>query len=1199
MKHKMVTRIITSIMAVGLVGAMLVAPITSYGAESQNVGGGYSITGQLKSIGYATELYNASNGLPTSDANCIYASDEGYIWIGSYSGIIRYDGTTFERQDPSTGMANGKTIFEDSKHRLWIGTNDNGVVLIDGNTTTHITYLDGLPASTIRSFAEDSQGRIIIATTSGICSYGENGKITLVESTKLVDEYITRIVADSEGTIYGNTRNGDFFKITDNAVSEYYKGKDMGYGKVTSIFADPSQAGKVYMGNNNGQIFYGTFGQNASSMELFDASPAININYITYATGRIWVAAEDIVGYINENKQFVVLDNIPLDSAIEMVTEDYQGNIWMASTRQGVAKIVTNNFQDITEKTDLSNEVVNTTCIYHDMLYVGTDKNLQILDKNNQPVTNELTEFLEDTRIRCIKEDASDNLWIATYTNGKGLVCYTSSGQIKSYNESNGFLNNGVRCITLAKDGSLLVGTNGGVAIMKNGNMVKTITENNGLQNTVCLTVEEDEDGDIFIGTDGDGLYVFDKDGYDRFGRGDGFTSDVILRIKRDEKHGVIWIITSNSIEYFKSGRICQINNFPYTNNFDIFWGNNDNLWILSSFGIFCVDAMDMLNLENFDYELYDTAKGLSSVPTGNAFSYLDSEGNLYIAGRTGVSKVNIDNFYSGSAEVRVDVKSIYINDTQVLPDADGKYVIPSNAGRIQIKPAVFNYTLSNPIVRVYLEGAQDQGITAHQNELTTLEYTGLSYGNYVLHIQILDETGNEVLQDVTYDVEKKPHPTELLVVKVLLLAFLALIAGFVVWRVMTGTIIRKQYKEIQAAKEEAERANGAKSRFLANMSHEIRTPINTIMGMDELIMREDSKDVPKPYVSAMTSYARDIKEASESLLGLINDILDLSKIESGKMNLVEHTYVVEDQIRSIVRMIRVRSDQKGLRFDLDIDENIPSRLYGDMEKIKQIVLNLLTNAVKYTDNGGFTLKIHVLERDEEKCKLQYLVKDTGIGIKPEEIEKLFSAFERLDEENNSSIQGTGLGLDISRQFTELMGGEIKCESTYGEGSTFIFNITQHIVDADPMGKFEEDKEVVKTDSYVPSFVAPEGAVLVVDDNPVNLTIIKGLLAATKVFVSTASSGEECLEKLKEGSFNVVILDIMMPGMDGFETVEHIRAKYPDLPVYALSANILGGEEYYVGRGFNGYLEKPINTFALEQAIRRHLPDDIVMEMDS
>ena len=1165
--------------------------------SGEKTGGGYAVTGQLSGIGYAARLYNATNGLPTSDANTILAASDGYIWIGGYSGLIRYDGNTFERQDSSGGLTNAKVLFEDSNRRLWVGTNDNGFVVVERDRSTHFTYKDGLPSSTIRAFAESSDGNVFVGSTNGVSYIDKDMGFHALNDPQLNNEYIIRMVSDAAGTVFGNTRDGDAFCIEGTKVTAYYHGGDLGIGSITTIFADPKTPGSVYLGTESSKIYYGSFADNFAGLREIDVSPVSNISYISYASGRIWVLSNTTIGYLDENEQLHVLEDIPLNSSIDTMTEDYQGNLWFTSSRQGVMKVVTNNFQDITEYARLEEEVVNSTYLHDGLLYIGTDKGLQLIDNSSyRRIENSLTEFIGDARIRCIESDNDGNIWLSTYTGGLGLVCLTKDGEIISYNEDNGLVNNGTRCTVIGLDGSVLECTSGGLVIIKDGGIVRTIGAESGISNTVFLTAADDSDGKIYIGTDGDGIYIIDGNKISRMGREDGLTSDVILRIKRDEKRGVFWIVTSNSVEYMKDGVITHVQSFPYTNNYDIYSDDNDNVWILSSSGIYCAKADDLIAGGEFEYRLYNTEDGLPSVPTANAVSAKDSEGNLYIAGRAGVSKVNINNFFDQSGDIKLGVKSVLCSSGEIKPDSDGSFTIPAVKGRIQIRISVLNYKLSNPKIHVYLQGANDEGMTLNQSELSALEYTDLPYGDYKLHVQVLDSSTGSVYQEEIFDLRKLPRFFELIAVRVILVILGMALAGFIVWRIMTGTIIRRQYEQIRVAKEEAERANTAKSRFLANMSHEIRTPINTIMGMDEMILREDAEGVPEPYVRSVTNYAVDIKNASESLLSLVNDVLDLSKIESGKMNLVEQEYETDALLRSVITMIRVRSDQKGLSFDVDIDGSLPKKLYGDMGKIKQIILNLLTNAVKYTEKGGFTLKAAVLDKDGESCKIRFSVKDTGIGVKPEDMDKLFSAFER-EEERNSAIQGTGLGLDISRQFAELMHGELKCESVYGEGSEFILTVTQRIVDGTGIGEFKEHDGNVQKGPYVPQFCAPDAQILVVDDNPMNLAVIKGLLKATKMNITTADSGEECLEKLEQSSFHIVLLDHMMPGMDGIETVQRIRETLPELPVFALTANAAaGGEAFYTSKGFDGYLEKPINSTILEKTIMKYLPEELVMK---
>ena len=409
-----------------------------------------------------------------------------------------------------------------------------------------------------------------------------------------------------------------------------------------------------------------------------------------------------------------------------------------------------------------------------------------------------------------------------------------------------------MRCASVKSDGKLLVCTNGGLTVISNGVIEKNIVHDSGIKNTVFLTVEEGSDGKIYAGSDGDGIYVIDGDNITNIGRKDGLSSDVILRIKRDDKHNVLWLITSNSIQYMRGGVISEVEGFPYKNNFDMFYGQGDDLWILSSYGIYRVDALDMLDGGDVEYELCNAAHGLPSIPTANGFSALGEDGDLYIAGRSGVSAVNIYHYFEQNNMIMTGIRSFTVGDEEIKPDGSGVYTIKPDPGRIQIKAAILDYTLSDPIVRIYLEGDDDPGITAPHSELTALEFTGLPYGKYNFHIQILNGNNGTVFEDKTFSVVEQPHFFERIGVKIALVALLVLAAAFIVWRFMTNTIIRRQYEQIRAAKEEAERANSAKSQFLANMSHEIRTPINTIMGMDEMILREDARDVPKPYFMSM-----------------------------------------------------------------------------------------------------------------------------------------------------------------------------------------------------------------------------------------------------------------------------------------------------------------------------------------------------------
>ena len=1190
-----ITLILTALIIAGLsAGALAHSENSNNTEQATGVGGGYAVTGQIANVGYSAELYNATNGLPTSEANCVTCTSDGYVWIGGYSGIIRYDGLAFERLSNIEGLTSGRDIFEDRIGRIWVATNDNGVVVMHGSESFHYTKADGMPSASIRTFAEDNDGNVYVGTTMGLCYFDNNMNIHVIDDDRINNERILNLVSDVEGNVFGVTKSGAVFSVTTAGIGQFYDSGTLGIPKITCIVADPNEASTLYLGTVLNSVYYGRFGSQSRDLMRINTGDAENINCMYYGCGRLWLGADHIVGFINQDNEFVRIENIPVDDSIEMITADYQGNMWFASSRYGVMKIMTNNFLNYTYVAGIDDEVVNATNLKDGILYIGTDNGLQLIDTaTNSRIENEITAYLNEQRIRDIFLDSEGNMWFSTFTHGTGLVCLEDNGNIIQFTTDEGMPNNEVRCVCEMPTGEIVAATNDGIAVIRDFNVVDVYDEDDGIGNTVTLTVCAGDDGAIYAGTDGDGMYVISGDDIRHIDSSGGLTSEVVMRIRRDDIHDLYWVVTSNSIEYMTDGVLTNVDTFPYNNNFEVVPDNSNNLWVLSSQGIYVVSADEVINNEVEDYRLYDMANGLTSVPVSHCHSCLDADGNLYIAGQSGVSRVNIENFYDSSAAVMTGIRDIYFNDEPVLPDVNGNYVIPEGQGRIQIIPSVLDYTLSNPTVHVYLEGTRDPGITTVQSKLDALEYTNLSYGDYTLHIQILDKSTNEVLSDAVYKITKTPKFFELMSVRIILAILAMAAAGLLVWRIMTSTVIRRQYIELQEARDEAQKANAAKSGFLANMSHEIRTPINTIIGMDEMILRENPKE--EQYPLAVKKYANDIKTASSALLALVNDLLDITKIETGRMTLDEYDYSPEELLRELIVMTRIRAEDKRLQYIVDIDKKLPVGLYGDGNKIKHILLNLLINAVDFTEAGSVTLKISVLDKTDASANLRFSVKDTGVGIKEEDVKNIFNSYEHFDEENVSAVKGSGLGLDIARHFAEMMDGKIECDSVYGEGTEFILTVRQKISDTSEVGEFKEVKG--EDEEYRPEFIAPDADILLADDNLTDITIIKELLKPTKCFVTTAKSGEDCLNKLKTGRYNVVFLDDLMPGMDGAETIETIRKLYPELPVYSLTTNTaVGGEEYYKSIGFNGHIVKPVDPKELERLIMKHIPEQMMIK---
>ncbi|MBR6316287.1 MAG: response regulator [Lachnospiraceae bacterium] len=392
-----------------------------------------------------------------------------------------------------------------------------------------------------------------------------------------------------------------------------------------------------------------------------------------------------------------------------------------------------------------------------------------------------------------------------------------------------------------------------------------------------------------------------------------------------------------------------------------------------------------------------------------------------------------------------------------------------------------------------------------------------------------------------------------------------------------------------------ADSANRAKSIFLAQMSHEIRTPINAILGMNEMITRETKND-------DIREYSANISAAGKTLLALINSILDFSKIEDGKMEILNVTYNTADLVNNLINSVSDRARSNGLYFEVEVDEKIPLELIGDDVRLTQVIMNLLTNAVKYTKKGTVYLTFREESRSADSVRLRVSVEDTGIGIRKEDMDNLFASFKRIDEEKNRNIEGTGLGMAIVDKLLRMMGSQIEVESEYGKGSVFSFSIEQKIANPEPIGDYRgRVAEGSGRQAKTLSFRAPKAKVLIVDDNAMNHKVAKNLLKLYGIVPDMAMSGAECIERVKTGSYHIICLDHMMPEMDGIETFDILRQEKL-LPegtiVLIMTANaIVGAKEMYLEKGFDDYIPKPIDISILEEKLRTYLPQDLLEEV--
>ncbi len=535
----------------------------------------------------------------------------------------------------STGITSVVSLYVDSKNRLWIGTNDNGVVVMDQGVFTHFNRTGGMKSSSIRSITEDHNGNVYIATTHGIGIFDENLNFELLDETQIYDEYIQELRVTDSGVIYGKTLSGAIFTIEDRKLSGYYD---------STRLPDDSNPGYIYVGTEHSEIYYGNIKDGMKGLKKIDVSPLVQVNSMELAGGNLWVCADNGIG-MKDDKGFKVLEGLPMNNSIDQMLIDYEGNLWFTSSRQGVMKIVANPFTDLFERIGLEPTVVNSTCIRDNKLFIGTDNGLIVSNSLGQipsvPVGEVITQnaelkkykdlvtLLKDVRIRSIYRDSKNRVWFATYGN-RGLVMYDGKDAY-CYTTLDGLPTERVRAVSESHDGSMLVACTGGLAILDEKTGVKEVyDERSGLSNSEILTVTEADNGDIILGSNGDGIYILSEGVVSNVGFEEGLSSEVILRIKKDEKRGIFWLVTSNSIAYMNADyQVTTIKNFPYSNNFDLVENSRGDMWVLSSNGIYVTTVEELLANEEISTVFYNHDNGLPSVATANSYSDVSKESIL------------------------------------------------------------------------------------------------------------------------------------------------------------------------------------------------------------------------------------------------------------------------------------------------------------------------------------------------------------------------------------------------------------------------------------------------------------------------------------------------------------------------------------------------------------------------------------------
>lgn len=758
---------------------------------------------------YIQTVYDSNAGLPGGVANDIAQTKDGVLWIGTYSGLYRYSGTSFRLMDEFDSVKNVNCLYMDEAGRMWVGTNDSGLsICINERITNTLDEESGLPSDSVRCMTQSADGKYYVGTTDSMVIVDITGGLKVTDT---LDEivYANSVAADRSGAVAAVASDGTLFLMREGRIVGRYTYPE---GSYTSCAFDES--GELYVGASDGKVLtfqltiLGLTG--TGSISCGSVTSPNSLNFLE--NGELMICAENGIGYVDAERQYHAINASGFDRSVEHMLMDYQGNLWFTSSRQGLLRLCRSAFSEISGGSAMEQTVVNSVTKWRDCLAVGTDNGFYFMDENGVPKAgDELTEALAGTRIRCVRSDSRDHLWICTF--GKGVWEVTAGGECYVYDSSSGALGDKFRTMIELTDGTILAAGDMGITYVKSGKVIHTIGYEDGLKNTRILCLLERADGTVLAGMDGDGIAVI-RDGKvtGTIQKADGLGSEVILRMVQEKEGGGIFLVTSNSLCYLsESGEIRILRNFPYYNNYDLVEGENGEVFVLGSAGIYVVDKKELFTSRDLEYELLNAKKGLQNSLTPNAWNYVDESNDLYLSTDSGVVRMNLGHYDTATRSYRMLLKSVRVDGSTVAVEQGEPIRLERGAGRVDFSPEIVNYSVNNPYVKVWLEGFEDEGKIMLQSELSDISYTNLPTGEYTFHLAVLNSKGKYTISENTYQVIKEKEIYDNWWFLLYIIAVFALVIIYITWlifRTWVHRTMKMQKRELELARKQVEMGN-------------------------------------------------------------------------------------------------------------------------------------------------------------------------------------------------------------------------------------------------------------------------------------------------------------------------------------------------------------------------------------------------------
>jgi len=749
---------------------------------------------------YAATVFDPSTGMPFSEANVTVQTPDGFIYIGSYGGLTRYDGRTFERIE---GVSSAVALYPDSRGRLWIGTSEMGAACLEYGQLTVYGTAEGLPSLAVRGFYEEPDGSILMAMRAGLARLDAEGRISEINEEHLRGQYISMVSGDSQGRVYVLTQSGYLVTLSGGEpeyaipVSEF--GADM-----EVVYADPDRPGWIYLGTEGREVLYGCVDDAPSSFERLDTGRISGVNWLLKDSDRLWVCAGDGAGYFGADGRFTELRSTPVANAFEHVMIDREGSLWFSSSRRGVMKLSRSMFIDVSAQAGLEARVVNSVLYKDGLLYAGTDSGLVVLDSDYESVETPLSEILSDARIRSIRADKNGYLWFSTYSSS-GLVRYdTRTQDIRCFNSSSGLDSDYVRDALPLSDGSVLVSVSGGFCRLRGDSVVRSYDSQLGDGENTVLCMSEAADGKVYLGCDGGGIYVYENGAISPFEDSGKLSDGTVICLAEDSANGCVWVITGKyEFACIRDGSLTVFEDLPAAMRssnpiYSLFAEKNGACWLLGGSGVCRFDGGALIAGSDPSARFFSINNGLAHVSTVHSRNFVSDDGIAYLAGSDGITAIELEKEKVSQGDPILSIPYVEIDGERIWLK-DGTVTLNKGAHRIVIHPAVLSYTLDDPELTWQLEGFDRSQSSSRVSGLPTLSYTNLPGRDYTFRMTVSGEGGTkETVLAVTQEKRWYEHT----------LTHVVFAAGFLAIAVLTVSFILRRQKDALERKNEEARIN-------------------------------------------------------------------------------------------------------------------------------------------------------------------------------------------------------------------------------------------------------------------------------------------------------------------------------------------------------------------------------------------------------